>query len=159
MVLHNYETWMNIQKKTIKVLDYLFHYFCRTIFRIGVECPKPSFYWESASLNFKNAILEKNMNFLFHLLNLSTDTLWRQIFYLQDEDRSLPREHVDKIGLNHRYRRDVAVISKNSGRIWGQNPARSRHELRHKTCVFQEFPLCTFNSSMECQIEELYFGN
>ena len=104
--LANYEIWMNVSKKTIRILDDLFLYFCRTIFRISAGCPKPSFYWESGSLTFENLILEKKLNFLFHLANLPISSLGRQFFDLQDEDRSLPsilqecQEHLDKIGLN-----------------------------------------------------------
>ena len=108
MVTHNNETWLNIGKKTIKVLDDLFHFFCRSIFRVGVGCPKASFYWESAFVKFENQILEKKINFIFHLANLPLSSLGRQFIDLQDEDRNLPsllrecQEHIDAIGLNIR---------------------------------------------------------
>ena len=52
MVTYNCDTWMGIGRKTIKILEDFFHFFCRTIFRIGVGCPTTSFYWESAFLKF-----------------------------------------------------------------------------------------------------------
>ena len=103
MVSYNCESWLEIGKRTIKVLDELFHFFCRTMFRIGVGCPKTSFYWQSGSLKFKNIILEKKLNFIFHLANLPVSSLGRQVFDLQDEDRNLPsllsecQEHLDTI--------------------------------------------------------------
>ena len=108
MITHNSETWMFIGRKTIKVLDDLFLFFCRTIFRVGVGCPKTSFYWESAFTKFENLILEKKLNFVFHLANLPITSLGRQIFDIQDEDRTLPslllevQDHLDAIGLNIR---------------------------------------------------------
>ena len=50
MLLYNSECFMGIGKKTIKVLEDLFHTFCRAILRIGTGFPIPSFYWESGSL-------------------------------------------------------------------------------------------------------------
>ena len=44
MILYNSETWVSMKKKTLKVLDDLFHLFCRVVLRTSVSCPKVSFY-------------------------------------------------------------------------------------------------------------------
>ena len=44
MILFNSGTWVCISRKTLKVLDDLFHSFCQIIFRVSSGCPIPSFY-------------------------------------------------------------------------------------------------------------------
>ena len=151
MVLHNSETWLNITRKTMRILDDLFHYFCRTIFRIHTGCPKPSFYWESGSLKIENIILEKKLNFLFHLANLSIDSLGRQFFDLQEEDSSLPsllkecREHIDQIGLNFRevskwqYKRKVKSYIKKRNKNQLLEEIRGYKKLNHDELSIEPF--------------------
>ena len=77
MLLFNAGSWMGISKKTIKILDDLFHFFCRTIFRVSVSCPIPSYYIETGSLMFSNQILQKKLLFIRHLANLPEESLGR----------------------------------------------------------------------------------
>ena len=46
MLLYNSETWVDVSGKSLKLLGNLFIFFCRTIIRISVSCPIPSFYIE-----------------------------------------------------------------------------------------------------------------
>ena len=54
MLLYNSETWISMRKKTIKILDDVFHLFCRVILRVPVSCPKVNFYWQSGSYLHKS---------------------------------------------------------------------------------------------------------
>ena len=58
MLTFNSGTWVSIPRKTFRVLDELFHMFCRIILRVSSGCPIPSYYWQSGFLKFKNIILE-----------------------------------------------------------------------------------------------------
>ena len=69
-----------MSKKTLKLLDDLFHKFCQSIFRVGTGCPIVNYYWQSGSLTFSNIILGKQLNFIHHLANLPESALARNIF-------------------------------------------------------------------------------
>ena len=71
MLTFNGESWIGMGKKTLKVLNDLFHTFCRVIFRVGIGCPTLSFYWQSCSKTFDNIILENKLIFTHHFANLS----------------------------------------------------------------------------------------
>ena len=90
MILLNSESWISISKKSIKILDDLFHFFCRIVLRISISCPKPSYYWESGSLTFSNLILQRKIMFTFHLANLEVGSLAREIWDQQVQNRELP---------------------------------------------------------------------
>ena len=89
MVLHNSATWLEISRKTYKVLRDLFNYFFTCIFRISVGCPKPSYYWETSMLTVENYILKMKLNMLHHLKNLPEGSLGKEFLDLQLEDKSL----------------------------------------------------------------------
>ena len=110
MILFNSGTWVCISRKTLKVLDDLFHSFCQIIFRVSSGCPIPSFYWQSGSRKFENIILENKVNFIFHLANLPLNSLARTIYEEQNQNPELPglvsdcKEHIQQIysgSLNH----------------------------------------------------------
>ena len=44
MICHNAESWFGMSRKTLKILDNLFHGFCQKIYRVGVGCPIPNYY-------------------------------------------------------------------------------------------------------------------
>ena len=79
MLTFNCETWTCISNKTFKILDNLFYTFCRIISRVGVSCPIGSFFIQTGSLRFCNLILERHLNFLYHLAHLPVTSLRRQI--------------------------------------------------------------------------------
>ena len=106
MLTFNCETWLSINKKTLKILDNLFITFCRIIFRVGVSCPIASFYIQTGSLKFSNFILDRQLNFLFHLAHLSPDSLGRQALEEQ-MNFSLPGLyqqnilHIQELGIDN----------------------------------------------------------
>ena len=105
MVFHASETWINIPKKTIKILTNFFNMFLRCIFRIGTGCPIMNLYWQSGFLLVENLILKNQMMFYHHLANLPSVSLAAEIFSLQVE-HSLPglatqiEEHIHKLGIS-----------------------------------------------------------
>ena len=86
MLFFNSESWTNMSRKTFKVINSLFNSFYRVIFRIGTGCPIPNFYWQCGTMKAEFYILQRKLNFLFHLANLSLDSLARNIFDLQEKN-------------------------------------------------------------------------
>ena len=105
MLIFNCESWLSLQKKTIRILDNLFHTFCRIIFRVSAGCPVLSFYWQSCSLKMENMILERKLNFIRHLANLPEGEIARTIFDIQvDQNIGIYRElkeHLDQLGISN----------------------------------------------------------
>ena len=62
-LFHNSETWMDISKKTIVLLDKFFNNFFRMLFRVCTGCPSHNFYWQTGLLRAENIILEKKLLF------------------------------------------------------------------------------------------------
>ena len=112
MLLFNSECLVRMGKKTLKILDDLFHTFCRAIFRVGTGCPIPSYYWESASLKMSNLILQRQLNFVHHLANLEDGSLAKIIFDEQVQKAEpglyqICQEHLTSMGIF-----DLKAISK-----------------------------------------------
>ena len=103
MLLLNSESWLKISKKSMKVLDNLFHEFCQKIFRVGSGCPKPSYYWESGTQKFSTQILHRKLVFVHHLANLSPQSLGRQVIDVQIEKKiglfKEVEEHLTAMGV------------------------------------------------------------
>ena len=111
-LLQNCETWANIPKKTMKILNNLFNQFHRSLMRIGTGCPADNFYWQSGSLKPEFCILLKQLKFVHHLANLPVGSLGRDIHDLQ-VSHSLPglatslQKHLNTLGVT-----DLTAISK-----------------------------------------------
>ena len=105
MLLNNCESWQNISKKTLKILDDLFNLFYRSLFRIGSGCPKANLYWQCGTYTVDNIILKKKLMFIFHLANLPPHSLAFEVFSVQ-ERRGLcgllteNEEHLSKLAFN-----------------------------------------------------------
>ena len=71
MVLANSESWLNISKKTLRVLDELFNNFSQKMWRVSSGCPRPSFYWQTGCMKFSHLILCHKLIFIHHVANQS----------------------------------------------------------------------------------------
>merc|ERR1711954_356633 len=98
-----------MMKKTMRVIDDLYCTLYRSLFRIGTGCPRVNFYWSLATLLPSNIMLLRQILFIFHLFNLETDTVGRQVAELQ-EAHNLPglinsnKQHLDALDfVNSRY--------------------------------------------------------
>ena len=117
MLSYNAESWQNMPRKTMKALNDLYSHFYRCIFRIGSGCPVICFYWQCGTLRVNNIILLKKLIFIHHLANLPLESLGREIFDLQLEEK-LPglvkenEEHLDALEF-----RKMCSASK---RVWKQ---------------------------------------
>ena len=103
MIFYNSESWVGIQKRTFKILMEFFCRFFRCLYRIGAGAPIPNFFWQAGLLMPEYLILQRKLNFYFHLANLPDGSLAKEVFTKQKED-SLGglvkeiQEHTDKLG-------------------------------------------------------------
>ena len=84
-LLYNAETWLNIPKKTIKLLKNIFSCFYSCIFRIGRGTPIVNYYWQVGSLTVENIILQKKLMYWFHIKNLPDESLVKEVLEKQEE--------------------------------------------------------------------------
>ena len=120
-------------------------------------------------MTFENLILERKLNFLWHLSNLSSETLGRQILDLQEEDRSLPsllndcQDHIDKIGLNMRevskwkYKRKVKSYISNLNKNQILEEIRSYKKLSYDELSIQSFERKAYFSSLNLNKARMCF--
>ena len=162
MLTFNCESWLGIQRKSVKVLDDLFHTFCRIIFRVSASCPILSFYWQSCSLKMENLILEQKLNFARHLANVPEGEIGRTVIDIQiDQNIGLFRElkeHLTHLGIHNlqsvskwQFRKTVKnyIFEKNKSELLSQIKGYKKlsyEELSRET--FERKPYF-FNLSLE----------
>ena len=83
-LLNNSETWVEINQKTITILDGLQFMFYRYLLATPRSCPIPALLWETGGLLMKNRIAKKKLLFYHHLINLPEDTLAFEVAKTQD---------------------------------------------------------------------------
>ena len=87
MILNNSETWNDIDAETLKILEDLQNTFLRYLFSTPRTSPTPALCWDSGLLKMKYRIWQKQINFLFHISKLHEDTLAKQVYLIQQENR------------------------------------------------------------------------
>ena len=76
MLWTNAESWVNVQKKTMRVLDDLYSTLYRSLFRIGTGCPRVNYYWQLATLLPANILLLKQLFFCLSSIQPSKRFNW-----------------------------------------------------------------------------------
>ena len=168
MLLYNAESWLSMSKKTLKLLDNLFHWFCQKIYRVGVGCPIPNFYWQSASLKFSILILQKKLNFVHHLANLSPHTLGRQFFDIQVE-KSIGiyrevEEHLGAIGVSdlrsvtkHHWKKTVRKYTVNLNKSQLLDDIRKYKKMKYDELVNEPFERKSYLSELSLENARMRF--
>ena len=90
-LLHNAETWIGVNKNTLKELEKLqLKYLCVSL-AVGTGCPIPLLYPQSGTLTMTNRVIMKKMLFLFHVASLPRGTLARDLYESQlEHEQGLP---------------------------------------------------------------------
>ena len=129
MIFYNSETWSCMKKKTFKLLTEFICRFFRCIFRIGAGAPIPNFFWQTGLLLPENVVLQRQLNFFYHLATLTDGSLAKDVFLKQQERpmRGLVKElkdHTDTTG-------DPNVFSKNlwEKRVSQYTKEKNKNEL------------------------------
>ena len=82
-ILYNSETWDQIPKEAMKLLEKVQMTFLRTLLKTPISTPKASLLWETGCLSINAMIVIRKLNFYFHIKTLHKDTLARQIADIQ----------------------------------------------------------------------------
>ena len=83
-LLHNSETWVDMKKKTVKVLNQIQVSFLRNIFATPRTCPTPILLWDTGCLLMEHRVAKQKLLFIHHLLSLPDESLASQIARAQD---------------------------------------------------------------------------
>ena len=159
MLWTNAESWVNVQKKTMRVLDDLYSTLYRSLFRIGTGCPRVNYYWQLATLLPANILLLKQLLFVYHLFNLPRDSTGRQVAEMQLNNQ-LPglinsvKTHLDAINFES---------SKNLSKWQFKKLAKSYITERNKNQLLEMIKTSKKINYQECIQEEFkrkpYFYN
>ena len=78
-LLYNCETWTNISKGSMSLLNDLQFMFLRYLLATPKTCPKPALVWETGFLLMEHRIAVRKLTFYHHLMNLPKDSLAYQV--------------------------------------------------------------------------------
>ena len=74
-LLNNSETWTNVDKKTLEILENIQLTFYRNMFATPRTCPTPALLWETGGMLMEVRIDKKKLLFYYHVLNLPDNSL------------------------------------------------------------------------------------
>ena len=83
-LLKNSETWIEIQKKTLDLLDNIQLLFLRCLLKTPRTCLRPILLWDSGLLSMCHRIAIRKLMFLHHLKNLPHNSLAYEIMQVQE---------------------------------------------------------------------------
>ena len=78
-ILHNSETWDNIPREAMDMLEKILLSFLRMLLRTPKTTPIPSLLWETGSLGIKSRINMRKLNLYHHILTLEEDDIARKV--------------------------------------------------------------------------------
>ena len=84
-LFNNCDTWMEIPKKALNVLNSIQNSFFVSLFEIAKSCPIPIFYWDTGVLSVENFIILKKLLLYHHILSLDDNVLAKEIITIQIE--------------------------------------------------------------------------
>ena len=82
-LLNNSEVWVDLDKECMEELDKLQTLFLSVLMAVPVSCPRPALSWDTGPLSMKNRIIQRKLNLVVHLRNLSDGSLAKQVFLEQ----------------------------------------------------------------------------
>ena len=85
-LLNNCESWVEIPKKALNVLNSIQNAFFVSLFGTSQGCPIPIFYWDTGLLTVENFIIKKKLSFYHHLKSLNDDALAKEVLEIQEEN-------------------------------------------------------------------------
>ena len=82
-LLHSSEVWVNMRKKTLKLLDKIQLKYLRLVTGVGTGCPKPILFYHTGTLSMFNRILMRKILFLHHVATLPLGCIGRSVYDTQ----------------------------------------------------------------------------
>ena len=83
MILNNAETWHQINKESLGILNDLQNTMYRYLLQTPRSTPIPALCWDFGSLSMEDRIIKKKLNFIHHLASLGDGSLAKQVFLIQ----------------------------------------------------------------------------
>ena len=98
-LLNNCQTWINIGKDSLDMLEDLQNKMYRTLLCVPKTCPLPSLCWDMGGVQMKFRIISKKLEFVWHLVNLEDGTLAKEVMTIQKTQKlpGLVKECIDWI--------------------------------------------------------------
>ena len=102
----NCECWVELPRKAVRILNQLQSSFFCQLFQVPQTCPIPAYLWDTCSLKPENYIILRKLLFLHHLATLPDQSLAKEVYLLQKEEKDLPglvREcegYLSELGMN-----------------------------------------------------------
>ena len=90
LLFNNSHVWVEIPKKAIDLLNHINNTFFRALFQSCKGNPHVMYYWDMKSLQSEYLVMLHKLHFLWHLAALPEDSLAKEVYNLQQEDKSLP---------------------------------------------------------------------
>ena len=87
MLMNNSETWTDIKSDHIEALENMQTLFLSMILCVPNSCPRVALCWDTGTNKMSTRIIKKKLTFSNHLKNLSDDSLAKQIFREQKENK------------------------------------------------------------------------
>ena len=78
-LMYNCETWTEIGKGSLSLLNDLQHMFIRYLLATPKTCPIPALLWETGFMLMEHRIAIRKLTFYHHLMNLSQNSLAYQV--------------------------------------------------------------------------------
>ena len=148
----------------------IFNDFYRKIFRIGTGSPISFFYWECSTLKVEFLILQRKLNFAFHLANLPIGSLGRDFFDVQEREK-MPstllaelQEHLVKIDFGTtrnlskaRFKKKIRKYITELNRATLLEEIKQYKKIDYETCLLEENKRKTyfFENSLD-QVRDIY---
>ena len=142
-LISNCESWTPLSEKTLKILEEVQYSMFRKLLGVPKSCPAQSLVWEFGAKLIKYRIIERKLNFLHHLLNLSQDSLAKQILNVQiaNDTPGLVQEckkEIKKLGLPNIFDNNY------SAKQWKSTVKKAvskanENEIRTKLSTYRKF--------------------
>ena len=82
-LLNNADVWISINEQTVNRLENLQNMMYRRLFAVPNSTPTPMLRMDLGSINMKERIHQKKLNFLHHLKSLESESLAAEIYEVQ----------------------------------------------------------------------------
>ena len=136
-LLNNSETWDYIPQEAMDILQKVQNtFFCALMGTPIKGTPKPSLLWETGSLSIRMRIVEKKLNFYYHLKNLKKHSLASRILEIQEKCNFSGlskecKELLDELSLS-------SINPENVKKSWWKNEVKKAANKRNKEVLLMD---------------------
>ena len=105
-LLNSSETWLDIPNEAMNLLNEIQDIFLWKILKTPKSTPKILMYFDTGQMFMKNRVIQRKLNFLWHLSSLGEESIAYRIFEQQRKKEHLPgliqegRKYLEELGLS-----------------------------------------------------------